>query len=148
MTNLTLHSIKEMLTESGLKVTQQRLVIFQSLIKSKDHPTAELIYENIKKVNPSISLGTIYKTLEVFVDRALIKRVNTSEGNMRYDARMDSHNHIFCSNTNEIVDFKDDKLDQLISDYLREKQIKNLDIKNIRLHITGEKIDPKKDLNL
>ncbi len=148
MTNSTLHSIKEMLTESGLKVTQQRLVIFQSLIKSKDHPTAELIYENIKKVNPSISLGTIYKTLEVFVDRALIKRVNTSEGNMRYDARMDSHNHIFCSNTNEIVDFKDDKLDQLISDYLREKQIKNLDIKNIRLHITGEKIDPKKDLNL
>ena len=82
-----------MLTESGLKVTQQRLVIFQSLIKSKDHPTAELIYENIKKINPSISLGTIYKTLEVFVDKALIKRVNTSEGNMRYDARMDNHNH-------------------------------------------------------
>ena len=102
--------------------------------------------ENIKKDNPTLSLGTIYKTLEIFVEKALIKRVNTSEGNMRYDARMENHNHIYCSNTNEIIDFKDDELDKIISDYLKVKNIKNLEIKDIRLHITGEKKDPNRNL--
>lgn len=139
-----LHIFKETLAGIGLKVTQQRLVIFEALVEAKNHPTAEEVYEKTKKRNPSISLGTVYKTLEIFVNKGLINRVNTPKGNMRYDGIIENHNHIYFRNTNEIMDFKDDQLSELIVNYLKGRKITNFNIKDIRLHITGDKIDPEK----
>ena len=141
-----LHLLKETIAEKGLKVTQQRLVIFEALAEATNHPTAEEVYEKTKKRNPSISLGTIYKTLEVFVDKGLINRVNTPKGNMRYDGKTENHNHVYFRNTNEIMDFQDEHLSELIASYLQEKKITNFSIKDIRLHITGDKIDPDKNV--
>ena len=143
-----LHIFKETLSGIGLKVTQQRLVIFEALVEAENHPTAEEVYEKTKKRNPSISLGTVYKTLEIFVNKGLINRVNTSKGNMRYDGIIENHNHIYFRNTNEIMDFKDDHLSELIANYLKGRKITNFDIKDIRLHITGDKIDPEKKVTI
>lgn len=148
MTLRNLQYIKHTLAGHGLKVTHQRMVIYQVLQDTDTHPAAEGIYEKIKKIIPSISLGTIYKTLEVFVEKGLIKRINTSEGNMRYDARMDNHNHIYCTNTKEIIDFKDEELEMLIRDFLKRKKIGNFNLKEFRLHISGEKIDPGKHIEI
>ncbi len=142
-----LHKLKDTLAGNGLKVTHQRLVIFETIDGASNHPSAEQIYDKIRMKNPSISLGTIYKTLEVFVEKGLINRVNTPKGNMRYDGIMENHNHLYCLNTNEILDFKDEKLSEIISDYLKSKKINNFNIKDIRLHITGEKIDIDKKVN-
>lgn len=139
-----LHIFKETLAGIGLKVTQQRLVIYEALVEAENHPTAEEVYEKTKKRNPSISLGTVYKTLEIFVNKRLINRVNTPKGNMRYDGIIENHNHIYFRNTNEIMDFKDDHLAELIVNYLKGRKITNFNIKDIRLHITGDKIDPEK----
>ncbi len=139
-----LHIFKETLAGIGLKVTQQRLVIYEALVEAENHPTAEEVYEKTKKRNPSISLGTVYKTLEIFVNKGLINRVNTPKGNMRYDGIIENHNHIYFRNTNEIMDFKDDHLAELIVNYLKGRKITNFNIKDIRLHITGDKIDPEK----
>jgi len=143
-----LQYIKQKLAYHGLKVTHQRLVIYQVLQETDTHPAAEGIYEKIKKRNPSISLGTVYKTLEVFVKKGLIKKINTSEGNMRYDARIDNHNHIYCTNTKEIIDFKDLELDMLVRAFLKRKKIGNFTLKEFRLHISGEKIDPGKHIEI
>lgn len=148
MTQKSLSEIKDIISEHGLKVTHQRLVIYEALKEGKKHPTAEVIFENIRKANPSISLGTVYKTLEIFVEKGLINRVNTSEGNMRYDGIIKDHDHIYCTNTKEIIDFRDEELNNLISDFFKKKKISNFELKNIRLHITGDKTDPSKDVEI
>ena len=148
MSRKTLGEIKDIISDRGLKVTHQRIVIFQALNEGKKHPTAEFIFEKIRKTNPSISLGTVYKTLEIFVEKGLISRVHTSEGNMRYDGLIEDHDHIYCTNTKEIIDFKDEELNSLISDFFNKKKISNFDLKDVRLQITRKKIDPSKDVNI
>lgn len=134
--------IKAKLTSVGLKSTHQRIVIYDALLALGHHPTAEEVYARIKPGNPSISLGTIYKTLEALVDNHLIRKVFTDDGLMRYDARTDAHSHIYCINTHEIVDFTDPELHQWIEDYFKHKNIRNLKIREISVQINAEKINP------
>ncbi len=132
--------IQHRIKESGLKVTQQRLVIYTALLGTKSHPTTESIYEDVKQNNPSISLGTVYKTLETFVEFGLAKKVMTEDGIMRYDGYVHSHHHIYCTNTKEIIDYEDENLMLLIKNYLEEKKINNLKIDQISVQINGQKL--------
>ncbi len=138
--------LKEALSRAGLKATQQRLVIYQCLIACDNHPTAEEIFEKVRPANPSISLGTVYKTLETLVESQLAQKVPVSENKMRYDARMEAHHHIYCTNTGEIIDFQDKELEAIISNYLEAKQIKNLSVQNFNLQIRGSKVLPGQDI--
>jgi Fur family peroxide stress response transcriptional regulator len=146
--NTDLDHIVQNLKRAGLKATQQRIVILSTLYEHLEHPSSEEVYKHVKKSHPSISLGTVYKTLESFVDSGLIHKVATSDGLMRYDGHTLDHNHIYISNTQEIIDFKDEKLTELIIKYMEEKEIQNLDIKKISLRIEGEKIDLKRKVNI
>ena len=67
---------------------------------------------------------------------------------MRYDGKTDQHNHIFLSNTNEIIDFYDEDLIQLISQHLSKRNIENFNVKNISLRIEGEKINLNKNIKI
>lgn len=142
----TYEHIINKLSEAGLKATQQRIVIYKALYNSKEHPTAEIIYEEVRAENPSISLGTVYKTLESFLDAGIVHKVYTGEGNMRYDANLFNHNHFYSINTNEIIDFEDKELQELIIKHFQKKNIKNFNIKDIRLQVTGEKQEADKDI--
>src|SRR5690606_9430612 len=131
-----------------LKATQQRIVIYDAITRMKLHPTAEKIFDAVKTDNPSLSLGTVYKTLETLVGSGLINKVPTDEGNMRYDANIDYHNHIYCTNTKEIIDYQNEELNKVIKDFFSKQQVKNLLIKDIRLQINGEKLDPDQDIEI
>lgn len=144
----TLSDLKIALSGAGLKATQQRLVIYQCLIASEKHPTAEEIFELVRPANPSISLGTVYKTLETLVESQLAQKVPVSEKKMRYDARMEAHHHIYCTNTGEIIDFQDKELEAIIQTYLEAKQIKNLSLHNFNLQIRGSKMLPDQDITI
>lgn len=144
-----LQHIKEKLSEAGLKATQQRIVVYDALLKTMSlHPTAENVYETVRPDNPSISLGTVYKALDTFVSCGLASRVSTAEGYMRYDANMDQHNHIYCTNTKEIIDYRDVELDELIQNYFKNKNIKNLKISQVHVQINGNKVDPDQEINV
>jgi len=135
-----LQQIKEQLVQAGLKVTQQRMVVYQALLSTMHlHPTAENIFETVRPENPSISLGTVYKILDVLVTNGLAAKVATDEGYMRYDANMEMHSHIYCNNTREIVDYHDGDLDKLLAAYFEKKKVKNFTIKRICVQISGEK---------
>ena len=136
------------LASKGLKITHQRIVVYQAVLYSKKHPTAEQIYDSIKSDNPSISLATVYKTLETFAENHLINKVSSPQGTMRYDARIDNHNHIYISNTNEIIDYEDDELRNILQRYLSKKNFSNLNITDFKLQIKGEKINPKKGISI
>ncbi len=140
--------LKEKISQAGLKSTQQRIVIYDAVLKMKLHPTAEKIFEKVQKDNPSISLGTVYKTLEALIAAGLVSKVHTDEGNMRYDANLDYHNHIYCTNTKEIFDYYNEELNMLLENFFKEKTLKNLDIKDIRLQINAVKIDPGEDIDI
>lgn len=140
--------LREKLIQAGLKSTQQRIVIYDAVLRMNMHPTAEKIFEKVQKQNPSISLGTVYKTLETLIGAGLVNKVHTDEGNMRYDANLDYHNHIYCTNTKEIFDYYNEELTVLLNNFFKEKTLKNIDIKDIRLQINAVKIDPGKDVDI
>lgn len=144
--NTSYSHIKEKIAGSGLKVTHQRIVILDAVLQLKNHPTVEHIFENIRNANPSISLGTVYKTAETFVNKGLLSKVSTNEGQMRYDPKLDSHGHIHCTNTSEIIDYYDEELNDMILNFFKKKRVSNLKIRNITLQINGDKIDPDKSV--
>lgn len=138
--------VKQRLTASGLKATQQRIVIYEALLKLNNHPTVDAVYAFVRPTNPSISLGTVYKTLNMLVSGNLARRVLTDDGCMRYDALTQPHSHIYCTNTGEIIDFTDATLHQVIEEFLQRCHIRNLKIKDVSVQINGEKINPDESI--
>lgn len=138
---LTPAQAQEKLNELGLKITHPRIVIYNALLNLKDHPTAENIYKSIHKQNPSISLGTVYKTLETFCSIGLIAKVKSAEDKVRYDIRTDNHNHLYCTRTDRIIDLYDDELKKLIGRFFERNAVNNFKVHDIQLQITGEVVN-------
>lgn len=128
------------ISNSGLKITPQRIAVMEALTSMRVHPTAEEVYNIVKAGQPNISLGTIYKTLDTFVEKGLAQAVKTDGGNMRYDAFTDKHHHIYSTDSGEIEDYYDSELDEIIEKYFKKKAIPGFDIKEIKLQIIGNKI--------
>jgi Fur family peroxide stress response transcriptional regulator len=103
------------LREHGLQVTYQRLAIYQALFHTKDHPSAEEIYQQVRKRFPMISLGTVYKTLERFHDVGLIQKVSPLTEVARYEANVSHHHHLICLECQTIQDFGDADMDVKVS---------------------------------
>ena len=125
------------LKDSNLKVTPQRIAVLEALNNLKNHPTADKIKEYVVKNHPYIAVGTIYKTLETFVEKGLVRRVKTEEDVMRYDAILEKHHHLYCEDTDHIEDFFDDDLNNMLEEYFKKKKIPNFKVKDIKLQIIG-----------
>lgn len=135
--------------DSGLKATHQRIVIFEALQQLHgQHPAAEDVFNRLKPENPSISLGTVYKALDNFVEAGLVRRVLSEEGSRRYDANCEAHSHLYCSDTNEIIDYHDPELHRLIGQYLQQKHFGNFNIETFSVQLTGFKTDPGKHITI
>lgn len=141
--NYSYEAIKHLIAEKGLKVTHQRILILEAFILANEHPTAELLYNQAKEKSPTLSLGTVYKTLDAFTEAGLINRVKTDEDTVRYDANTEKHHHLYCEKTHQIIDYEDEELEQLINDYFKRKGIKNFEVKDFQLQLTGELKDKK-----
>jgi len=134
---MKLKEITNKLSEKRLRVTPQRIAILGAVYKLNNHPTADKIIDYIKKNHPNISIGTVYKVLDSFVENELLNKVKTEGGIMRYDPSPSNHHHLYCEETDRIEDYEDEKLDKLIIDYFNRKGIRNFKIQNIQLQITG-----------
>ncbi|WP_114748265.1 Fur family transcriptional regulator [Pleomorphovibrio marinus] len=135
---MTVETAKKRIIESGLKFTHQRMVVYNALQVSADHPTAESVYEKVKEANPSISLGTIYKTLENFVRAGILKKFTDDVGVMRFDPMLETHSHLYFTDTQEIKDYKDPGLVLLLKKYFEENQIDNFEVEELSLVIKGK----------
>jgi len=99
--------------ELGLALTPQRLAIYQVLAGDDSHPGAEDIYRRIKPDLPSLSLGTVYRTLELFEEHGLVSRVHAFSDQARFDANLDTHHHLVCVRCRRVIDFQDARLEAL-----------------------------------
>jgi Fe2+ or Zn2+ uptake regulation protein len=80
-----------------LRMTHQREIILNELNRSKNHPTADELYERIKKRLPRISLATVYRNLEILSAAGLIKKLEISGRQKRFDWDPGEHDHVFCT---------------------------------------------------
>lgn len=110
--------------EKGLKVTSQRLAICNFILSRKDHPTAELIHQKLRNEYPTISLGTVYKTLHLLQELGLIQELGFHEGSVRYDPDMELHINMICSNCGEISDYKAENVEKLWNAIIADLKIK------------------------
>jgi Fur family peroxide stress response transcriptional regulator len=140
--------ITERIREAGLKATSQRIVILNFVLRSSGHPSAEEVHFSLVRDNPALSLATVYQNLDALSKAGLIIRIPTGDSVARFDGVLSSHHHIYLDSTREIIDFVDGELDEMLRNYLDKKNIRNLTISSIRVHIEGEKTDPGKNIEI
>ena len=105
--NMTKESIIKQLKERGLKVTPQRLAIIEVLIEKKDfHPGVRLVYEEAKKKKKSLSLSTIYATLNELSRHGIIKTLQFEKMENRYEGNLEEHINLICERCKKILDYK------------------------------------------
>jgi Fur family transcriptional regulator, peroxide stress response regulator len=99
--------------EANLNITPQRIVIYRELAELRGHPDAETIYRRVKKQFPSISLATVYKTLDTFVRIGLLSPFRSGSGSTRYDTNLEEHHHLVCIDCDTVIDVNHESLTQL-----------------------------------
>ena len=139
-----INQLKNRLIDKGLKVTPQRIYTLDAIYSLDNHPTAEMIMEYVSNTYPGIATGTIYKILDVFVSKNLIKRVKTEKDIMRYDGIMENHHHLYSSATGQIENYKDEELDRFLADYFKKNKIQDFEIQEIKLQINGKFLESEK----
>jgi Fur family transcriptional regulator, peroxide stress response regulator len=91
-------------SEKKIKMTRQRRVILNELQKSRTHPAADEIYKAVRRKLPHISLGTVYRNLEILSQAGMIVKLDTSSPERRFDGRTDQHYHIRCQQCGKVED--------------------------------------------
>ncbi len=101
-----------------MKFSRQREAVKKVLISTKTHPTAAWIYENVQIEIPNISLGTVYRNLNLLTDEGIIKKLSFGDGNEHFDGDISPHSHFYCESCGRIydIDFDTTGLCQQISD--------------------------------
>lgn len=95
---------EQLLRTRGCKVTPQRLAIFTMLNRTKEHPSAEKIYQALHSEFPMMSLATVYKTLDMLREQGLVCEMGFGDDCNRYDADTHPHSHLICTNCKKILD--------------------------------------------
>ncbi len=131
--------IKKILTSRGLKATLQRIIILDYLLHTDSHPTVEMIYKELQKRYPTITLSTVYNTVEVLSEKGIINKIYTPTGTTRYDGKTEKHFHIYDEKKDEVIDLYDEKLYKLIQDYLKNNPYTDFEIKDFQIIFNGTK---------
>jgi Fur family peroxide stress response transcriptional regulator len=103
----TVDNVVERFKSKKLKITPQRLGIFEILEGNTAHLSAEDVFKEIRKNYPTISFTTVYKTLEIMEKMGEIMKITIDEERKHYDPDTNIHHHIICSRCNKISDIKD-----------------------------------------
>lgn len=88
----------------ALKYSRQREAIKDFMMTRKDHPTADVVYDNVRKEFPNISLGTVYRNLTLLSDMGELLRLRVGDGIDHFDATTDPHYHFICQSCGKVID--------------------------------------------
>lgn len=86
------------------RATRQLAVIYDALIATPDHPTAEQLFQRVRDVLPRVSLGTVYRNLDKLREQGRLRVVRLEGGHAHYDAVTEAHDHFVCERCGEVMD--------------------------------------------
>jgi Fur family peroxide stress response transcriptional regulator len=101
----TIEKFAEILDKKGIKSSHQRIKILEYLANNLCHPTAEKVLSDMKKLLPTLSKSTVYKTLNAFVDANLLREITIEDNEIRYEYNLIDHGHFKCEKCGKIYDF-------------------------------------------
>ena len=113
-------TIEQKCLSKGVKLTDQRRIIAKVISESKaeygesDHPDVDELYKRVSKIDPKISIATVYRTVKLFEEAGILTKHDFKGGKARYEAIVESHHdHLIDIKTGEIIEFVDDEIEKL-----------------------------------
>lgn len=107
-----------------MRYSKQREIVYETVISCGNHPTAEVIYTEARKIIPNISLGTVYRNLAELVNIGKIIKVVVPGDSDHYDHTIKDHPHLFCKECKSVMDLKINSINNLIKEIELDNQIK------------------------
>ena len=107
-------TIEQKCIAKGVKLTDQRRIIAKVMGDSQDHPDVDELYNRVSKIDPKISIATVYRTVKLFEEAGIITKHDFKGGKARYEELNESHHdHLIDIKTGEIIEFVDDEIEKL-----------------------------------
>ena len=131
-------AIEIMCISKGIKLTHQRRIIAKVLSKSDDHPDANLVYNRSSKIDPKISMATVYRTMKIFEDTNIVVVRDFGDGRSRYEIFSNKHHdHLIDTESGAVIEFVNEEIEKL-----QHKVAKELgyELTGHRLELYGKKL--------
>lgn len=123
-----LSRIEKLCAEKGLKMTEQRRIIARIISQADDHPSVEEIYHRASKLDKNIGIATVYRTLRMLEESNIVEKHDFGDGRTRYEeATDDHHDHLIDMRTGKIIEFHNEKIEQLQEQIAKELGYKLVD---------------------
>ena len=107
-------TIEQKCISKGVKLTEQRKIIAKIMSDSDDHPDVDELYNRVSKIDPKISIATVYRTVKVFEEAGILAKHDFKGGKARYEEMRESHHdHLIDVKTGEIIEFVDEEIEKL-----------------------------------
>jgi Fur family ferric uptake transcriptional regulator len=133
--------IEALCVQKGLRITEQRRVIAAVLSEVDDHPDVEALHRRVVKVDPRISIATVYRTVKLFEEAGILERHEFQGGRSRYEmVQEEHHDHLINVETGDVIEFHDAELEAL-----QEKIAERLGFRLVdhRLELYGRPVNKK-----
>ena len=130
----TMERFERLCRQRGLALTIQRRAVYAAICGRRDHPTADQVYQAVRRQLPQISRTTVYRVLETLAAAGIIAKAPHASGAARYDPATHRHHHLVCRVCNRIVDFQDSRLDGLA---VPDAQRHGFEIEDYIVHFVG-----------
>ena len=136
-------SIEERCKQKGVKLTDQRKLIAQTMSNSNDHPNVDELYKRVSEIDPKISIATVYRTVKLFEEAGILTKHDFRGEKARYEELPDSHHdHLIDVQSGEIVEFVDEEIEKLQKKVAKKYGYKLVDHK---LELYGVKVNSENE---
>ncbi|MDO4595160.1 MAG: Fur family transcriptional regulator [Tissierellia bacterium] len=98
--------LQKILADNKIRMSHQRMMVLKYLYTHKNHPTADKIFRDLKKEDPVLSQATVYNTLNLFVEKNIIRELDFNEKSKRYDFDKCGHAHFICEKCHNVYDLE------------------------------------------
>ncbi|PIR32828.1 MAG: transcriptional repressor [Alphaproteobacteria bacterium CG11_big_fil_rev_8_21_14_0_20_44_7] len=122
------NNLEQKCVEKGIRMTEQRRVIANIIASSDDHPSVEEVYARANKIDPRISIATVYRTVKLLEEENIIEKHDFGDGRARYEQAPDEHHdHIINVRSGEVIEFINHEIEKLQKKIAQEHGLKLVD---------------------
>ena len=105
-------TIEQKCLAKGVKLTDQRKIIAKVMSEASDHPDVDELYNRVSKIDPKISIATVYRTVKLFEESGILMKHDFKDGKARYELN-DDHNHLIDIKSGNIIEFTDEEIEKI-----------------------------------